>query len=68
MSSSARPDPARIHFCDYRALSARDSRAGMLRFWLVVGALDSLDVRKFRDVLTRLAARPRIWLTVRLWT
>ncbi|HEX9064918.1 MAG TPA: hypothetical protein VF843_07405 [Streptosporangiaceae bacterium] len=40
----------------------------MLRFWLVVRALDSLDVRKFRDVLTRLAARPRIWLTVRLWT
>ena len=65
-SSSARPDPARMYYTDGHALSAQESDSGALRFRLIVGALDTPDVRTFRDVLASLAARARICVTVDL--
>jgi hypothetical protein len=66
MPSSARPDPARMDYTDSHALSAQESDPAGLRFWLVVGALGTPAVRKFRGVLASLAARARIWVTVDL--
>jgi hypothetical protein len=60
MTDPARP-PAGAH-----ALPATDSLAAVARFWLTIGVLDARTVSKLREVLSGLAARTGIGLTIDL--
>lgn len=66
MPSFARQDPARTYYPDGQAFSAQEGDVVTPRLWLVVGALDTVAVRKLRDVLASLAAQAGMWLTVDL--
>lgn len=66
MSAEARSDLAPVTPSDGHGLPAWESKTGALRFWLIIGALDTPDVRKLRSVLEGLAARARIWVMVDL--
>ncbi len=57
------PDPGAARLVPQPGQAAWESTTGALRFWPVVGALDTPDVRRLRDVL---ATRARICLTVDL--
>jgi hypothetical protein len=51
MSAEARSIPASVTPFDGHGLPAWESRTGALRFWLMIGTLDSPDVRELHPVL-----------------
>ena len=63
MSAEARSIPASVTTFDGHGLPAWESRTGALRFWLIIGTLDTPDVRELHDVL---GAQARVCLTADL--